>query len=140
MFTALIVGPNSMFRQSLKELLHDRYPRAKVKEAEDGPKALRIIARAAPDLIFIDIRLPGPSGLEITRKIKRDSPRLPIIILAGYDFAEYRDAACQCGADFFIPEGSAISEEIKPVIEAVLLNASRSLTQTRRMLDPASDG
>ena len=121
MFTALIVGNNPIFRQSLKELLNSRYPHVRVKEAADGPKALRIIGRGAPDLIFMDIRLPGKSGLDITTVIKRDNPGIPVIILADYDFVEYRDAACRSGADFFIPEGSAMAEEIIPVIDTVLL-------------------
>jgi DNA-binding NarL/FixJ family response regulator len=124
MFTALIVQDNILFRQSLKEMLCNRYPAMRVKEATNGAEALRIIDAALPDLIFMDVRLPGANGLDITRKIKRDNPKVPVIIVASYDFAEYRDAAYQCGADFFVPEGSSIWEEITLLVEAVLMKSS----------------
>jgi len=123
MFTILIVEDHLFFRKSLEEMLHKRYPTLNVKEARDGPEALRMISAAVPDLMFMDIGLPGANGLEITRKIKRVSPRVPVIVLADYDFVEYRDAAYRHGADFFIPKSSSAWEEIAALVEAFLSKA-----------------
>ena len=63
MFTALIVEDNLTFRHSLRDVLRERYPLMKFREASDGDEALQMIKDAPPDLIFMDIRLPGESGL-----------------------------------------------------------------------------
>jgi DNA-binding NarL/FixJ family response regulator len=119
MFTTLIVEDNSTFRQSLKDMLRERYPIMKFGEASDGAEALQIIKTLLPDLIFMGIRLPGENGLEITRKIKRDYPQARVIILANYDLAEYRDAAYRYGADFFLPKNSSTWEEITALVESI---------------------
>lgn len=124
MVTVLIVEDNLTFRQSLKEMLHTRYPDLKVEEATDGAEALEIINAAVPDFIVMDIRLPGENGLEITRRIKESNPQLPIIILTDYDFAEYREATYRCGADFFIPKGSSTWETFGTLVETILKKAS----------------
>ena len=119
MFTTLIVEHNSTFRQSLKDMLSERYPIMKFGEASDGAEALQIIKTHLPDLIFMDIRLPGENGLEITRKIKRDYPQGRVIILTNYDLAEYRDTAYRYGADFFVPKNSSTWEEITALVQSI---------------------
>ncbi len=59
-----------------------------------------------PDLIFMDIRLSGESGLNLTKKIKAVFPDIMIFVLTSYDIPEYREAAFRCGADKFIVKGS----------------------------------
>jgi len=126
MFTTLIVEDNSTFRQSLKDMLLERYPIMKFGEASDGAEALEIIKTLLPDLIFMDIRLPGENGLEITRKIKRDYRQARVIILTNYDLAEYRDAAYRYGADFFLPKNSSTLEEITALVESIFSETGAS--------------
>jgi DNA-binding NarL/FixJ family response regulator len=130
MFTALIVEDNLTFRHSLRDVLRERYPLMKFREASDGDEALQMIKDAPPDLIFMDIRLPGESGLEITRRIKQDHPQVPVIILTNHDLAEYREAAFRYGADFFVAKGSSTWEEITGFVESVLSKRGLSSPST----------
>jgi DNA-binding NarL/FixJ family response regulator len=120
MFRALIVEDSTFFRQLLKEALHSRFPKMDITEAIDGVEALQKIDTLLPDLIFMDIKLPGESGLELTKKIKTQYPDIIIIILTAYDIPEYRDAAYQYKANYFLSKGSASKEDILRLVESIL--------------------
>jgi DNA-binding NarL/FixJ family response regulator len=90
-----------------------------IEEAGDGNEALRKVKDVLPDLVFMDIGLPGESGIEVTKKIKKDFPGITVIILTSYDLPEYRDAAFECGATCFITKDSLIWEEIEALIKSI---------------------
>ena len=119
MARTLLVEDNETFRQSLKETLHSRFPLMDIIEAGDGVEALQKIKGSLPDLIFMDIKLPGENGLRLTRKIKIEYPDVVIVILTSYDLPEYREAAFQYHADYFITKAS-LSTEIVEVVESAL--------------------
>ena len=102
----LIVEDNAFFLQFLKEALHSRFPSIDILEAANGEEALLQIKTLPPDAIFMDLRLPGENGLELTRKIKAQYPNISIVILTNYDLPEYREAAHQSGADHFLSKDS----------------------------------
>jgi DNA-binding NarL/FixJ family response regulator len=102
----LIVEDNGLFRQALRNGLQLSFQGATIDEATNGVEALKRIQAFFPDLILMDIRLPGESGLVLTQKIKEAHPEIIIFILSNYDIPEYRDAAFRYGADHFIPKGS----------------------------------
>jgi DNA-binding NarL/FixJ family response regulator len=68
----------------------------------------------------MDIRLPGENGLEISRRITSGDWAGTLIILTSYDLPEYRDAAFQSGASYFLTKGTATSNEIVALIESVV--------------------
>jgi DNA-binding NarL/FixJ family response regulator len=105
-FRVLIVEDNGLFRQALRESLQLSFPWLAVDEATTGVEALRRVKAFSPDLIFMDIRLPGESGLALTDKIKAAYPDIIIFILSNYDAPEYRKAAFRYGADHFIAKDS----------------------------------
>lgn len=115
----LIVEDNATFRKSLKELLHTRFPSMEIEEAGDGEKALRKIRAVVPDIIFMDIKLPGENGLQITKKVKAKYPEISIIILTYYDLPEHREAAFQCGANHFLSKCTS-TQEIVNLIQSIL--------------------
>lgn len=125
MFTTLIVEDNLSFRQSLRTMLSERFPEMNVAEAEDAKEALERINAPLPDLVFMDIRLPGGNGLELTGKIKENHSRTTVIILTSYDLPEYREAAREYGADFFIVKDSTSLEEIRVLVESVSANRAK---------------
>ena len=120
MFKTLIVEDNAPFRQLLREILCTRFPSTVIWEAADGKEALKRVDTFPPDLMFIDIRLPGENGLELTKKIKTYHPKIIIIILTSYDLPEYREAAYQYGANYFFSKGSSTREEILALVESIL--------------------
>lgn len=119
MFKTLIVEDNATFRQSLKEVLHTRFPSVVVGEAQDGDEAFQKIDALVPDIIFMDIKLPGENGLHVTQKVKTKYPEAIIIILTYYDSPEHRKAADQCGADYFLPKGTS-TEKIVELVQSIL--------------------
>lgn len=102
----LIVEDNRLFRQTLRECLQKYFPEIAIDEAVNGAEALQRINALLPDLILMDIRLPGESGLGLTKKIKEIYPDVTIFILTNYDTLECRQAASRCGADRFIAKDS----------------------------------
>jgi DNA-binding NarL/FixJ family response regulator len=102
----LIIEDNAFFLQFLKETLHSRFPSMDIFEAANGDEAMQKIKTLPPKAIFMDLRLPGENGLELTKKIKAQHPNIIVVILTNYDLPEYREAAYQCGADHFLPKDS----------------------------------
>ncbi|MHC1728693.1 MAG: response regulator transcription factor [Syntrophobacteraceae bacterium] len=123
----LIVEDNSTFRQSLREMLALRFPSLGIEEASNGDEALMAVQTANPDLIFMDIKLPGKNGLELTRMIKKSNSRAEVVILTSYDIPEYREAAFQSGASHFFTKGSAMSEDIADVVKSTFALKGKSL-------------
>jgi DNA-binding NarL/FixJ family response regulator len=119
MLKTLIVEDNATFRQSLKEFLCTRFPSMAVAEATDGQEALQRIDAIVPDIIFMDIKLPGENGLQITKKVKAKYPEISVIILTYYDLPEHREAAFQCGANHFLSKGTS-TQEIVDLIQSIL--------------------
>ena len=100
----LVVDDSTLFRKTLREGLHSRFPSLDISEAKDGEEALRTIPTFLPDLIFMDIHLPNGNGLELTRFIKGLYPAIKVVILTSYDLPEYRDAVFEYKADHYAPK------------------------------------
>lgn len=115
----LIVEDSTLFRQLFKETLHDRFPSIEIYEAADGEEALQKIESLRPNLIFMDIRLPGENGLELTKQVKARYPNIIVIILTGYDVPEYREFSSRY-ADYFFSKDSSTTENIFTLVESIL--------------------
>jgi len=108
MSKTLIVEDNVNYRQMLKEILWSRFPTMEIEEEPDGRELLNKIESFHPNIVFMDIRLPGENGLELTKKIKKNYPGIIVVILTSYDLPEYREAARESMADYFVPKGSSM--------------------------------
>ena len=114
----LVVDDNITFLTSVTQLIAS-YPEFQVVgEAPSATEALRQIALLHPDLVLIDMVMPGMSGLEATRLIKAelDAPR--VIICTLYANKHYEAAAAEVGADGFLPK-SALSKQLLPLVQAL---------------------
>jgi len=120
----LVVEDSTLFRQWLKETLSDRFPSIEIREAVDGKEAFQEIEISLPDLIFMDIRLPGENGLELTKKVKARYPNIIVIILTGYDLPEYREFSLRY-ADYFFSKDSSTMRNICALIESLLPKEGR---------------
>jgi DNA-binding NarL/FixJ family response regulator len=119
MLRVLLVEDNRIYREAFKQSLCQHFPPLTIEEAVNGEEALQRITGISPDLIFIGVRLPGMSGLELTQKIKRDFPKTPIAILTGYDLPEYRQAAAKYGADSFFVKDSLKWDEVEALVKSI---------------------
>ena len=116
----LIVEDSTIFRTLLKDTLLSKYPKMEISEALSAEEAIKKVNGFTPDLIFVDIQLPGESGLDFTRKIKSTHPDIPIIILTSYDLPEYREAAKEYQADHFLSKGTTTKEHILKMVKSIL--------------------
>jgi DNA-binding NarL/FixJ family response regulator len=105
MFNALLVEDNTAFRRELSDILLAYFPTIGVEESGDAADALSKVEYLRPDIVFMDIKLPGENGLEATRQIKQIYAYIVIVILTSYDIPEYRQQAFRNGADCFISKG-----------------------------------
>lgn len=99
-----------------------------VVTAEDGPSALAAMEREAPDIVLLDVMMPGMTGFEVCRRIKSD-PRwthIPVIMVTALDLTEDRVEGLESGADEFLT---------KPVDDLALFARVRSLVRLKRLMD-----
>ncbi len=119
MLRVLIVEDNHSFREIFRSELYDHFPSIAIEVAESGEEALQKIGRASFHLTFVDIRLPGMNGLQLTQKCKKDFPKTYIAILTSYDLPEYREAALRYGADRFFVKSSLKWDEVAAFVESI---------------------
>ncbi|MFC1867810.1 response regulator transcription factor [Thermodesulfobacteriota bacterium] len=126
MFKILVVEDNDLFRQTLMDSLKQQFPLFAIDEARDGKEAIVKTGTFLPDLIFMDIRLPGASGLELTKEIKFANPEVIIVIITSYDLSEYKEKATSSGASFFLPKISLTEEKITEIVKRFSSECDRS--------------
>jgi len=127
MFNTLLVEDNVCYRQALSDVLLSYFPLINVEEAADGEEALNKVEYRRPQLILMDIQLPGENGLGVTKKIKRVYDDIMIIILTTNDLPEYRQQAFRDGADYFISKGDdACMENILAQVEGAMARGPRN--------------
>jgi len=119
-YRVLVVEDSTIFRTLLKETLQSRFPSMEILEAVDGEEAMKEITARLPDLIFMDVKLPGENGLDLTAKIKAKYPDVIVIVLTSYDTPEYREAAAKAKANHFLAKGSSSREGILTLVESIL--------------------
>ena len=115
----LIVEDSTLFRQLFKKTLHDRFSSIEIYEAADGEEALQKIESLRPNLIFMDIGLPGENGLELTKQVKGRYPNIIVIILTGYNLPEYRESSSR-NADYVFLKNWSNIENIPTLVESIL--------------------
>ncbi len=114
----LIVDNDDAFRQIFRTTLRASLPTIAIDEAAGGIEALQKVDTFLPDLIFMDIRLPGENGLNLTKKIKATHPNIAILILSSYDKPEYREAASRFGADRFLVKTSLSHRDLEGLVKS----------------------
>ena len=120
MLNTLIVEDNANFRRVLKNNLEAFFPSMVIHEAAEGNEALQRVDTFRPELIFMDIGLPGENGLQLTQRIKTSYPDTKVIILTSHDTLEYREAAIRCGANCFITKGSLNWEQLETLVKSLV--------------------
>jgi len=119
MLKVLLVEDNDIYRKALKENLCGHFPSMVIDEAVNSEEELQKMNATPPHLVFIDMRLPGMNGLELTQKIRRDFPNIRIAIVTGYDLPEYRQAFLQYGADGFFVKDSVKWDEVEALVKSI---------------------
>lgn len=102
MLRALIIDDNPLFQEAIGELL-GRFSGVEVAGmASDGASGLQACAELAPDMVFVDLNMPGMNGLEVARQLQQQAAATRVIIVSLHDGVEYRRRAAAVGAERFI--------------------------------------
>jgi len=120
MFHILIVDDNTVFHETVRNVLLSRFPSLHISEADDADTALAVTEQHTPDVIFMDIQLPGESGLQLTRKIHATHPATVIIVITSFDLPEYHEAAFDSGADYFFSKNRSNIQNLMEALESAL--------------------
>lgn len=119
MIKILIADDHPIYRRGLKDLLHDSFEGVEIDEAENSNQALCCIGKSDYQIILLDIAMPGRSGLEIVKDIKKASPRLPVLMLSVYPEEQYAVRALKSGASGYLTKKS-VPDELIEAIKKVL--------------------
>src|SRR2546429_2078901 len=94
----LLVDDNALFRDGIVQILHADGRFQVVGQASDGAEGIAAAGRLRPDLILMDLRMPGMGGVEAIRAIRADAPQVPIGVLTMLESADSVQSALQAGA------------------------------------------
>ncbi len=120
MIKALIIEDNSRFQRCLQELLQAQNPDILVVTASDGTELMGMIESLGPSIVFMDIRLPGENGLELTKKIREARSDIPVVIMTSHPLDAYREAANAAGAAHFFQKDELSGAKIGEILNFLI--------------------
>lgn len=119
MLRILLVDDHPFFRRGVKEILVEGIGSVKVGEAGSGAQMLESIRQRKWDAVIMDISMPGRSGPELLKEVKRECPGLPVLVLSMHPEEQYAVRMIKAGADGYLTKASA-PEELVQAVKKVL--------------------
>lgn len=111
----LLVEDHAVVRSGLKLMLEAQPHIQVVGEASDGREAIRLARSQQPDVVVMDVAMPGISGIEATREVRRQAPRTQVLILTAHDNEEYFFQTLKAGAIGYVLKKAAATELIAAI-------------------------
>jgi two-component system, NarL family, invasion response regulator UvrY len=106
----LIIDDHAIVRRGLRQVLGEGFPEARLDEASTAADGLALLSRETYDLLFLDVNLPGRSGLEMLEDVRRTSPRLPVLMVSAYPEEEFAIRCFRLGAAGYVAKEAAVDE------------------------------
>ncbi|MGW7548606.1 response regulator [Streptomyces sp. NPDC054770] len=135
MTTVLIADDQPLQRMGVRMLLEGTPGLEPVGEAENGAQAVRLAAELRPDVVLMDIRMPGMDGLEATRRIVATGGRTRVLIVTTFDLDEYAYDGLRAGASGFLLKDTRPEELVAGIHAVASGDAVVAPSLTRRLLD-----
>jgi len=120
----VIVDDHPLFRHGLTDLISSNNDFAVCGEAGTAPEALTVVRKLKPDLVIVDLGLKGPSGIELTKSLRAEFPKLLVLILSMHDEPTYAVRSLRAGATDFL---------LKPFDQIEVLLRIGNLLEMRRL-------
>jgi len=141
----VVVDDHALHRDGTRQILEAYDDLRVVGDADSGEEALAMVNALRPDVVLLDIRLPGMNGIEVTRRLSRDHPDVRVIMVSAYDEDEYVRGALEAGAAGYLRK-TAPGKELVQAVRTVATGASvfesglasRLLAATREPQAPVS--
>lgn len=139
MIKLLIVDDEQIEREGLHAILRKGHPELVIAQARNGKIAVQMAREFEPDLILMDIKMPGMSGLEAVEAIKAEHPRIKYVMVTAYDAFEYARQAIKLGVKDYLLKPSKASEIIATVGKVLReIEEDRRQQEASRMQQDAS--
>ena len=135
MTTVLLVDDQALLRLGFRLVLEAEPDLEVVGEAGDGRTAVAQVAALHPDVVLMDVRMPGMNGIDATELIAADHPGTRVLILTTFDLDEYAFAALRAGASGFLLKDAKPAELTAAIRSVATGDAVVSPRVTRRMLE-----
>ncbi len=136
----LIVDDHTILRQGLRALLESDEKIKVVGEAETGRCALRLARELTPDIVLMDIAMPALNGLESTRQLIKEFPKIKVIAFSSYSDDIYVTEAIEAGASGYLIKQAAANELVAALKEVQRGNAVFSPVIAKRLRDNCRNG
>src|SRR5215472_3923539 len=120
-----ITDDSKLVVERLHDLLREVSGIEVVGEAGNVPDALSSIQETNPDAVILDLQMPGGSGLDVLRAIRRGRPGVHVLICTNYPYPQYRDECMAAGANYFLDK-SADFDKIPVIFRQLIKDAKRS--------------
>jgi DNA-binding NarL/FixJ family response regulator len=135
----LLVDDQALLRMGFALVLDAEDDLEVVGEAGDGRAALAQVAALRPDVVLMDVRMPGMNGIEATERVVAEHPGTRVLILTTFDLDEYAFAALRAGASGFLLKDARPAELVAAIRAVASGDAVVSPRVTRRMLEMFAD-
>lgn len=119
----VVVDDHALHRDGTRQILEAHPDLEVVGDADSGEVALALVNQLRPDVVLMDIRLPGMNGIETTRRLARDHPEVRVLMVSAYDEDEYVRGALEAGAAGYLRK-TAPGKELVQAVRAVAGGAS----------------
>lgn len=113
----LLVDDHAVVREGTRQLLDREADIAVVGEASNGEEAVRLAQTLQPDVVVMDVRMPGIGGVEATRRIKQQQPGVEVLVLTAHDDDQYVFTLLEAGASGYLLKTAPVSELVKAIHE-----------------------
>lgn len=133
--SVLLVDDQSLLRMGFRMVLEAEDDIVVVGEAADGATAIRMVDALRPDVVLMDVRMPGTNGIEATARITEDHPATKVLILTTFDLDEYAFAGLRAGASGFLLKDTKPADLVASVRTLHDGDAVIAPRITRRMLE-----
>jgi DNA-binding NarL/FixJ family response regulator len=133
--TVLLVDDQALLRMGFRLVLEGEADLEVVGEAADGRSAVDQVAALRPDVVLMDVRMPGMNGIDATERIVAEHPGTRVLILTTFDLDEYAFAALRVGASGFLLKDAKPAELVAAIRSVASGDAVVSPRVTRRMLE-----
>ncbi|MCB0192715.1 MAG: response regulator transcription factor [Anaerolineae bacterium] len=111
----ILADDHAVVRSGTRELLEQQPDLKIIGEASDGEEAVQLASTLQPDVVVMDVRMPRLNGIEATRRIKADYPKIRILVLTAHDDDEYVFALLQAGANGYLLKTAEIDELVRAI-------------------------
>jgi DNA-binding NarL/FixJ family response regulator len=135
----VLVDDQELLRMGFRMVLDAQPDLELVGEAGDGEEALEVVERLQPDVVLMDVRMPGMNGVETTRRIVERGDRSRVIILTTFDLDEYAYAALRAGASGFLLKDAQPADLVSAIRAVASGDAVVAPSTTRRLLETVAD-